>query len=367
MKTLLALWVALVLYLPHAVLAASRLKELVSIEGVRDNQLVGYGLVVGLNGTGDRRQTVFSAQSLANLLTRMGVVVNPQSIQVRNIAAVMVTATLPPFAQPGTRVDVTVATVGDASNLQGGQLLVTALKAMDGQTYVAAQGALLTAGFLAGRAANSQTVNHPTAARIPSGGIVERASPSQLSAQSLRLQLLRADFATASRVARVINDRFAANGVPVAQPENSAMIALVPPPDYSARLVEFLAEIEGLTVESDERQRIVINERTGTIVMGKEVRLKPVSILHGSLAVDVQTTLDVSQPQPLGAGRTTVTPTVGVGSKEDKARQVSMKPGATVEDLVRGLQAIGSTPREIIAVLQAMKTAGAMDADLDVI
>jgi flagellar P-ring protein precursor FlgI len=145
------------------------------------------------------------------------------------------------------------------------------------------------------------------------------------------------------------------------------MIALVPPPDYSARLVEFLAEIEGLTVESDERQRIVINERTGTIVMGKEVRLKPVSILHGSLAVDVQTTLDVSQPQPLGAGRTTVTPTVGVGSKEDKARQVSMKPGATVEDLVRGLQAIGSTPREIIAVLQAMKTAGAMDADLDVI
>lgn len=367
MKTFLAVGVALTLCLPHALPAASRIKELVSIEGVRDNQLVGYGLVVGLNGTGDRRQTVFSAQSLANLLTRMGVVVNPQSIQVRNIAAVMVTATLPPFAQPGTRVDVTVATVGDASNLQGGQLLMTALKAMDGQTYVAAQGALLTAGFVAGRAANSQTVNHPTAARIPSGGIVERAAPSQLSAQSLRLQLLRADFGTASRVARVINERFASNGVSVAQPENSAMIALVPPPAYSARLVEFLAEIEGLTVDSDERQRIVINERTGTIVMGKEVRLKPVSILHGSLAVDVQTALDVSQPQPLGAGSTTVTPTVGVGSKEDKARQVSVKPGATVEDLVRGLQAIGATPREIIAVLQAMKTAGAMDADLEVI
>jgi flagellar P-ring protein precursor FlgI len=168
-------------------------------------------------------------------------------------------------------------------------------------------------------------------------------------------------------VARVINDRFATNGVSVAQPENAASIALLPPPAYSARVVEFLAEIEGLTVDSDGRQRIVINERTGTIVMGKEVKLKPVSILHGGLAVEVQTTLDVSQPQPLAGGKTVVTPTVGVGSKEDKARQVSIKPGATVEDLVRGLQVIGSTPREVIAVLQAMKTAGAMDADLEVI
>ena len=367
MRTKSWVLVALCLCLPSACSADTRLKELISIEGVRDNQLVGYGLVVGLNGTGDRRLTIFSAQSLANMLNRMGVVVNPQAIQVRNVAGVMVTATLPPFAQPGTRVDVTVAAVGDASNLQGGQLLLTTLKAMDGQTYVAAQGALLTAGFVAGRAANSQTVNHPTAARIPAGGIVERASPSQLSSRSLRLQLLRADFATASRVARVINDRFATNGVSVAQPENAASIALLPPPAYSARVVEFLAEIEGLTVDSDGRQRIVINERTGTIVMGKEVKLKPVSILHGGLAVEVQTTLDVSQPQPLAGGKTVVTPTVGVGSKEDKARQVSIKPGATVEDLVRGLQVIGSTPREVIAVLQAMKTAGAMDADLEVI
>ncbi len=347
--------------------APARLKELIAIEGVRDNQLVGYGLVVGLNGTGDKRQTIFSAQTLANLLGRMGVTVSPQAMQVKNVAAVMVTATLPPFAQPGTRVDVTVATIGDAANLQGGQLLLTSLKGVDGQTYVAAQGALLTAGFMAGRAGNSQTVNHPTAARVPSGGIVERASPSQLSTTSLRLQLLRADFSTAARVARVINERFSSNGALVAQAESAAVISLLPPPAYSARIVEFLAEMESLTVDADRRQRIVINERTGTIVLGKDVKLAAVSILHGSLAVEVQTSLDVSQPEPLAAGTTTVTPSIGVGSKEDKARQLAVKPGATVEDLVRGLQTIGSTPREIIAVLQAMRAAGAMDADLEVI
>jgi len=367
MKPLLAIVCMMVLPCEIGWTAPARLKELVAIEGVRDNQLVGYGLVVGLNGTGDKRQTIFAAQTLANLLGRMGVTVNPQAMQVKNVAAVMVTATLPPFAQPGTRVDITVSTIGDAANLQGGQLLLTSLKGVDGQTYVVAQGALITAGFMAGRAANSQTVNHPTAARLPSGGIVERASPSQISVASLRLQLLRADFSTVARVAKVINERFASHGTLVAQAESSAVIALFPPPAYSTRLVEFLAEMEMLTVDADRRQRIVINERTGTIVLGKDVRLAPVSILHGSLAVEVQTSLDVSQPEPLAAGTTTVTPSVGVGSREDKARQVSVKPGATVEDLVRGLQAIGSTPREIIAVLQSMKAAGAMDADLEVI
>lgn len=367
MKRLLAFVFLLLLPFEAGWTSPARLKELVAIEGVRDNQLVGYGLVVGLNGTGDKRQTVFSAQTLANLLGRMGVTVNPQAMQVKNVAAVMVTATLPPFAQPGTRVDITVSTIGDAANLQGGQLLLTSLKGVDGQTYVVAQGALLTAGFVAGRAGNSQTVNHPTAARVPSGGIVERASPSQISATSLRLQLLRADFSTAARVAKAINERFASSGTVVAQAESSAVINLLPPPAYSARIVEFLAEMEMLTVDADRRQRIVINERTGTIILGKDVKLAPVSILHGSLAVEVQTSLDVSQPEPLAAGTTTVTPSIGVGSKEDKARQLAVKPGATVEDLVRGLQTIGSTPREIIAVLQAMKAAGAMDADLEVI
>ena len=358
-------WLSIVSVGSALLAAPVRLKELVAIEGVRDNQLVGYGLIVGLNGTGDKRQTVFVSQTLANLLGRMGVIVNPQAMQVKNVAAVIVTATLPPFAQPGTRVDVTVSAVGDASNLQGGQLLLTSLKAADGQIYVAAQGALLTSGFVAGRAGNSQTVNHPTAARVPGGGIVERQSPTQLSSSTLRLQLLRADFSTAARVAKVINDHFSFNGTPIAQAESSGAVALIPPPAYSARLVEFLAEIETLAIDAD--RRIVINERTGTIILGKDVKLSPVAILHGSLAVEVQTTFDVSQPTPISAGKTTVTPNVGVGTKEEKARQVALQPGASVEDLVRGLQAIGSTPREVIAVLQAMKAAGAIDAELEVI
>ena len=360
-------WLAIVSVGSELLAAPVRLKELVAIEGVRDNQLLGYGLIVGLNGTGDKRQTVFVSQTLANLLGRMGVIVNPQAMQVKNVAAVIVTATLPPFAQPGTRVDVTVSAVGDASNLQGGQLLLTSLKAADGQIYVAAQGALLTSGFVAGRAGNSQTVNHPTAARVPGGGIVERQSPTQLSSSTLRLQLLRADFSTAARVAKVINDHFSFNGTPIAQAESSGAVVLIPPPAYSARLVEFLAEIETLAIDADRKNRIVINERTGTIILGKDVKLSPVAILHGSLAVEVQTTFDVSQPTLISAGKTTVTPNVGVGTKEEKARQVALQPGASVEDLVRGLQAIGSTPREVIAVLQAMKAAGAIDAELEVI
>ena len=360
-------WLAIVSVGSELLAAPVRLKELVAIEGVRDNQLLGYGLIVGLNGTGDKRQTVFVSQTLAKLLGRMGVIVNPQAMQVKNVAAVIVTATLPPFAQPGTRVDVTVSAVGDASNLQGGQLLLTSLKAADGQIYVAAQGALLTSGFVAGRAGNSQTVNHPTAARVPGGGIVERQSPTQLSSSTLRLQLLRADFSTAARVAKVINDHFSFNGTPIAQAESSGAVVLIPPPAYSARLVEFLAEIETLAIDADRKNRIVINERTGTIILGKDVKLSPVAILHGSLAVEVQTTFDVSQPTPISAGKTTVTPNVGVGTKEEKARQVALQPGASVEDLVRGLQAIGSTPREVIAVLQAMKAAGAIDAELEVI
>ena len=196
---------------------------------------------------------------------------------------------------------------------------------------------------------------------------MERQSPTQLSSSTLRLQLLRADFSTAARVAKVINDHFSFNGTPIAQAESSGAVVLIPPPAYSARLVEFLAEIETLAIDADRKNRIVINERTGTIILGKDVKLSPVAILHGSLAVEVQTTFDVSQPTPISAGKTTVTPNVGVGTKEEKARQVALQPGASVEDLVRGLQAIGSTPREVIAVLQAMKAAGAIDAELEVI
>ncbi|HEY4361927.1 MAG TPA: flagellar basal body P-ring protein FlgI [Bryobacteraceae bacterium] len=356
---------ALALFFPLLLPAAgTRLKELASLEGVRDNQLMGYGVIVGLNGTGDKRQTMFSAQTLTNILQRMGVSVNPLLITVRNLAAVIVTATLPPFAQPGTRIDVTAAAIGDSSNLQGGLLLLTPLKGPDGQTYAVAQGNVLTGGFASGRGGTSQTVNHPTVGRVPDGAIVEKAPPSVTPSSKLKLQLHQADFTTAARIAEVLNQHFSGA---VAHPESSAVIAVDLPPAYATRAVEFVAEMESLTVEADRPQKIIINEKTGTIVLGKDVKISPVAILHGSLTVEVRTTLDVSQPEPLAPnGKTVVTPEVNVTAKEEKAKNVILEKGATVEQLVRALQGIGSTPRDIIAVLQEMHSAGALDADIEV-
>ncbi len=345
-----------------------RLKDLMSIEGVRDNQLLGYGLVVGLAGTGDKRQTVFSAQSLSNLLERMGVQVAPAALLVRNTAAVMVTANLPPFAQPGTRVDVTVGAIGDCTNLQGGLLLMTPLKAATGQVFAVSQGPVVTGGFVAGRGGTSQTVNHPTSGRIPGGAIVEQSPPSTLGTGPLKLQLRRADFSTATRVVEAINRKFAAAGkTPPARAETGASIVVELPTDYASRRVEFVAQLESLTVEAGRPDRIVVNERTGTIVIGKDVRIAPVAILHGNLSVEIETSFAVSQPKPLSAGETTVTPRVGVGVKEEKARTVTLKESATVEDLVRALLAIGSTPRDVIAILQNLRVAGALEAEVEVI
>jgi flagellar P-ring protein precursor FlgI len=361
-------FIAAMLAVPAANTGSPRLKELVSLEGVRDNQLVGYGLVVGLAGTGDRRQTVFSAQTLANVLERMGVSVSGAAIRVNNVASVMLTATLPPFAQPGTRLDVTAAAIGDASNLQGGLLLMTSLRAADGQVYAVAQGPLTTGGFAAGAGGNSKVMNHPTVARIPNGAIVERGAPSMLSASNVRLQLRHADFTTAARIAAVVNKKFVGTGQnPIAKPENSALISVALPDSYQSRPAEFIAELEGLTVEADRTGRIVVNERTGTIVMGKDVRISPVAVMHGALTVEIQTTYDVSQPAPLSSGETQVTPKVSVGVKEETARNLVLRQGATVEELVRALNAIGSTPRDIIAIFQSLRAAGALDAELEII
>lgn len=362
-RRVLAWWLAVA----TAAEGAARLKELVMIEGARENQLIGYGLVVGLAGTGDRRQTVFSAQSLTNLLERMGVSVPPTAIRVNNVAAVMVTANLPAFAQPGMRLDVTVAAVGDATNLQGGLLLMTSLRGPDGQVYAVAQGPVVTGGFIAGGLGTQQTVNHPTTGRVPNGAIVERAAPTPPPTGKLRLQLRHADFTTAARIAAAINKKFGAREAAVARAENSAVVSVEAPPAYAGRLPEFLAEMENLTVEADRRAKVVINERTGTIVMGKEVRISPVAILHGNLTVEIQTAFAVSQPAPLSSGTTQVVPQVGVGVKQDQARNVVLKEGATVEELVRALAAIGSTPRDVIAILENLRAAGALEAELEVI
>jgi flagellar P-ring protein FlgI len=346
----------------------TRLKDLVSIEGVRDNQLVGYGLVVGLNGTGDKRQTVFSSQSLTNLLARMGIQVSPTAILVRNTAAVLVTADLPPFGQPGTRLDISVAAIGDSTNLQGGVLVLTPMKGPDGQVYAAGQGSVVTGGFVAGRGGGgTRTVNHPTAGRIPNGAIIEKLAPSVTPAGHIKLQLRQADFTTAARISDVINKKFGIDGAELARAENSALVSVDMPSVYRSNVVGFLGEIEKLTVETDRPARIVINERTGTIVMGKDLRIAPVAILHGTLTVEIQTNFITSQPAPLSPGQTTVTPQTTVTAKEEQARNVVLKQGSSVEELVRALTAIGSTPRDIIAILQNLKAAGALDAELEII
>jgi len=346
--------------------AGARLKDLVSVEGVRENQLMGYGLVVGLAGTGDRKQTMFSAQSLTNLLERMGVSVAPTSIQVRNTAAVMVTATLPAFAQPGVRIDTTSAAIGDAANLQGGILLLTSLRGADGQVYAVAQGPVMTGGFAAGRNGTSQSVNHPTVGRTPNGAIVERVAPSQAPQTTVRLQLRQSDFTTSARIVEAVNRKFGA-GTPPARAENPGLISVAIPPEFAGRATEFVAELESLTVEVDRPMRVVINERTGTIVLGKDVRIAPVAVLHGNLSVEIQTKFEVSQPAPHAPGTTEVVPQTDVTAKEEKARTLILKDGATVEELVRGLAAIGSTPRDVIAILQNLRRAGALEAEVEVI
>jgi flagellar P-ring protein precursor FlgI len=348
---------------------AARLKDLASIEGVRDNHLIGYGLVVGLAGKGDSQQTVFSVQSLTNMLERMGVTVSPNGIQVRNTAAVMVTAMLPPFARPGMKVDVLVSAIGDARALDGGTLIVSPLRSLDGQVYATAQGPVVTGGFSAGGTGTSKVVNHPTAGRIPEGAIVERPAPSVVPADTMRWMLHRADFTTAERIAEEINQQFAAKGIPsVASAENSGTVQVKIPASYKGRASVFIAEMEGIKVEADVAARVVVNERTGTIVIGGEVSISPVAILQGSLSVEIQTHLLVSQPNPLSkTGTTQVVPEVAVNAAEQKAKSIDLQKGATVEQLARALLAIGATPRDIIAILQNLRAAGALDADVTVI
>ncbi len=348
--------------------AATRIKDLVSIAGVRDNQLVGYGVVVGLNGTGDRQQTVFSVQSLTNILQRMGVTVPPTGIIVHNTAAVLVTATLPPFSQSGEKLDVDVAAIGDSTNLQGGLLILTALRGANGRVYAVAQGSVVTGGFVAGRGGNSQTVNHPTVGRVVEGAIVEQAPPTIAPTNGLNLQLRRADFANASRIVEMINKKFGASGQLTAEALNSGHVSVRIPAAYSGRPVEFIAAVEDIKIDVDHAAKIAINERTGTVVLGGDLHIAPAAILQGNLSVQIQTDYLVSQPAPFSQnGQTAVVPQVGVGVAEDKARNIVLKNGATVDELVRSLMAIGSTPRDIIAIIQSLKAAGAIDAEVDVL
>ena len=357
---------ALVLLAAPAAAVPSRIKDIADFEGVRDNMLVGYGLVVGLNGTGDSlRNATFTAQSLESMLERLGVSTRGQDLQTKNVAAVMVTATLPPFARQGSRVDVAVNALGDAKSLRGGTLLVTPLHGADGEIYAVAQGALAVGGFEAAGEAESIVKGVPTSARIAAGAIVEREIDFDLDELTrVQLALRNPDFTTASRVADAINQRL---GAATATASDSGTISLDVPPAYQGRVAALLSEIEGLKVEPDQPARVLIDEHQGIIVMGADVRVSEVAVAHGNLTVQVTETPQVSQPNPLGEGATVVVPRTRVQVGEDQRKMVVLEGGVSLRRLVEGLNALGVGPRDLIGILQAIKAAGALQAEIEVL
>lgn len=344
----------------------ARVKDVATVEGIRDNQLVGYGIVVGLRGTGDSSQTIFPVQTLISTLQRMGV--NPpqsfatSSLRVQNMAAVFIAATLPPFAQPGNKLDVTVSSAGDARSIEGGLLLMTPLYGPDGQIYAEAQGPLVLGGYSVSSNGNTRALNHPTTGRIPSGAIVERAVPLDIShMRKLFLLLNDPDFRTAELLASSVNKQLGRN---IAHSVDSRRIELDADPGED--IPELLAKVEAIDVEVFPRAKVVVNERTGTVVIGGDVRLQPVSILQGGLVVNVVSEVQVSQPNAFASGTTQVVQQTTVQAQDKPANRIELHEGATVDELVQSLQEIGATARDIISILQAMKEAGALEADLEV-
>jgi flagellar P-ring protein precursor FlgI len=362
-KILTALALAVCFLAPPAT-AQIRIKDIVDMEGVRDNQLVGYGLVIGLNGTGDRlRSSVFTRQSLVGMLERLGVNSRDfeRQLDTKNIAAVMVTANLPAFAKPGSRIDVAVSALGDATNLTGGTLLVTPLLGADGEVYAVAQGALATGAISARGAAASVTRGVPTAGRISNGAIVEREVPFTLANRDrVRLALRNPDLTTARRIATAINNATRRN-VATATDPRTVSVAL-----NGRDPVAFLTDIERLRVEPDQIARVVIDEATGTIVMGDAVRVSTVAIAQGNLTIRITETPQVSQPNAFAQGQTQVVPRTGIEIEDQSDRRMGILPqNVTLQELVRGLNSLGVGPRDLISILQAIKAAGALQADLE--
>ena len=345
--------------------ATSRIKDLANIEGVRQNQLVGYGLVVGLNGTGDTLNNIpFTKQSLQAMLERMGVNIRGATIRTGNVAAVMVTGNLPPFGTQGTRMDVTVSSLGDAKDLRGGTLLVTPLLGADGNVYAVAQGSVAICGFQAEGEAAKIVRGVPTVGRIANGAIIEREIEFALNRlPNVRLALRNADFTTAKRIASAVNDYLGAKS---AEPIDPSTVQLSIPPEFKGNVVAFLTEIEQLQVEPDIAAKIVIDERSGIIVMGRDVRVATVAVAQGNLTVTISESPQVSQPNPLSRGRTVVTPNSRVGVTEDGKKFALVKNGVSLQQLVDGLNGLGIGPRDLIGILQAIKAAGALEADIEV-
>lgn len=342
---------------------ATRLKDIAQVRGVRSNQLLGYGLVVGLEGTGDSSGTFFTVQSISNMLERLGISVPPAAIKVKNVAAVIVTAELPPFARAGNTLDVVVSSIGDARSLQGGTLLQTPLRGADGQVYAVAQGPLSIGGFNFGGGGSRVQRNHVTVGRIPNGALIERDLPAQFLTRdnTLTIQLHKPDFTTAARVVNSVQSAFPSLRVRAIDPA-TIQIGL----DEGTDPVMLIAQLEALPVVPDTVARVVVNERTGTVIVNGEVRIAPVAIAHRGITVRIQTNLEVSQPPPLSRGETTVVPQTQVDVQQEPAQMVYFKEGASVESLVKALNALGVSPRDLISILQALKSAGALHAEIEV-
>jgi flagellar P-ring protein precursor FlgI len=344
---------------------AERIKDLADFEGVRENQLIGYGIVVGLEGQGDSDKGPAS-QSMINMLKRMGLIINPNDLKSKNTAAVMVTGVLPPFSKPGTRIDSMVSAMADAKSLQGGTLLMTSLNGVDGKVYAVAQGPISVGGFVGGGGGNKVVKNHPTVGTIPGGAIVERDLPFTLGkGDVLRLFLRRQDFTNASRIAAKINEELKGER---ASAVDSASVRITVPEAYRHRLPELITVVEALQVPFDLAACVTVNEKTGTVVIGENVRISPVAIAHGNLTIEVKTDMQVSQPLPFSSPKaeTVVVPQTQVATKEQKGSLMEVS-GASLGEIVKGLNSLGVTPRDLIAILQALRSSGALRAELEII
>jgi flagellar P-ring protein precursor FlgI len=349
-----------------APLHAVRIKDIAEIKGVRQNQLVGYGLVVGLDGTGDGKNSNFTVQSLAALLEKMGVTVAPGDLKVDNVAAVMVTADLQPFARVGSRMDTLVSSIGGAKSLQGGTLLFTPLRAADGNIYAIAQGPVSTGGFsVQGASGSGVQKNFTTVGRVVDGALIERELTSNFNARTrISLALKSPDFTTASRMALAIN---AALFDRVATTPDAGTVLVNVPEQYLGNVVGLVTRIERLNIQPDAESKVIINERTGTVIMGDNVRITTIAIAHGNLSIEIRESQAVSQPLPFSDGETVVTPRSNVQVQEDQVPLMVVESGVSIGDVVRALNALGATPRDLIAIFQALKAAGALQAKLEII
>jgi len=357
---------------PLHVVSAARIKDIATIQGVRENQLIGYGLVVGLSGTGDKgEKTIFTNQSLLNMLKNMGMQSDPNDatatkLKLKNVAAVIVTAKLPTFAQPGRRIDVSVSSLGDATSLQGGTLLMTPLKGADRQVYAVAQGSVSVGGFIGGVTGSTIQKNHPTVGMISDGAIVEKAVGVPFAyKEAVTVSLREDDFTTAMRVSEAIDHKLGPESETVAVDARTVQFKV--PDKYKGRLVDLMATIEGIPIDVDQHAKVVFNERTGTIVMGNHVTISDVAVSHGNVVIKVETETEISQPLPFSFGETEVVPKSKTTIEEERPNVIHLKGGTTIGDLVNALNDIGVSPRDLISILQTIKAAGALKAELEII